>query len=156
MDERVRGKNPVFLPRQSDKRYLRLRYSRNVNESEIRGFFEAMCDGDFEAIAGVLAEDVVLEFPGRRFGGRVEGRRRVMVFLRQNQRLFRGGLLFAVHWAGVAGDRAVAQWTNSGATRSGIDYENRGATVFLIRDGLIAEIHDYVDTERIAETWPDR
>ena len=59
-----------------------------------------------------------------------------------------------MHWVGVAGDRAVVQWTNAGVTRAGADYANRGVTVLHFTDGRIGEIQDYVDTELIAETWP--
>jgi len=101
-----------------------------------------------------LADDVVLEFPGRRFGGLIEGRRRVTVFLRQNQRLFRGRLCFEVDWAGVIGDRAVVQWRNAGVTRGDVEYCNRGVTVFTLDGDCVTRIEDYLDTERIAETWP--
>ena len=124
-----------------------------MDEDDVRGFFESLGGGDFEAAATRLADDVTFEFPGSRFGGRVEGKRRVSVFLRQNQRLFRDGLRFDVHWVGLAGDRVVAQWTNAGVTRDGTDYANRGVTIFRLRDGLIVEIQDYLDTEKIAETW---
>ncbi|MHC4470748.1 MAG: nuclear transport factor 2 family protein [Planctomycetota bacterium] len=126
-----------------------------MDEARIRDFFAAVSRGDRDALEAGLAEDVVLEFPGRRFGGRFAGRRKVLVFLRQNQRLFRDGLGFTVHWAGSFGDRTVAQWTNRGVTRDGADYENRGVTVFTVRDGLVAEIHDYLDTELIAKAWPE-
>jgi ketosteroid isomerase-like protein len=78
----------------------------------------------------------------------------VLVFLKQTQRLFRGGLRFDVAWAGVVGDRAIAQWTNHGTTRDGREYDNRGVSVLRLRDGRVAEIADYLDTERLAETWP--
>lgn len=125
-----------------------------MTADDVRSFFEALSAGAFERLEGRLAEDVALEFPGQRFGGRFEGRRRVMVFLRQNQRLFRGGLRFHVHWAGVAGDRAVAQWTNEGTTRDGRAYTNRGVTIFRIAGGKVVEIQDYLDTERLSQTWP--
>ena len=108
------------------------------------------------SLAALLAEDVVLEFPGERFGGRFAGRRRVMVFLRQNQRLFRDGLHFDLRWVGACGDRVVVEWTNRGVTREGKEYANRGATVFVLRGERVAEIHDYLDTEILARTWPRR
>ncbi|MHC5012674.1 MAG: nuclear transport factor 2 family protein [Planctomycetota bacterium] len=125
-----------------------------LTPEEVVAFFSALGDGRFDEMKERLAEDVVLEFPGSRYGARVEGRRKVIVFLRQNQRLFDGGLAFRVHWAGVDGNRAVAQWTNAGTTRDGKAYENRGCTVFRVAGGRIVEIQDYLDTERIAETWP--
>jgi ketosteroid isomerase-like protein len=126
-----------------------------VTESELRGFFDAVNAGDLDAISGRLAEDVVLEFPGRRFGGLFEGKRKVMLFFRQNRRLFRDGLRFTVLWAGVAGDRGVVQWTNEGVTRGGTAYANRGATVFETDGDRIVAMHDYLDTERMNDTWPD-
>ena len=126
-----------------------------MNERDLRHFFEAMGTGDHDALAARLHESVILEFPGRRFGGQVEGKRRVLVFLRQNQRLFRDGLHFTVKWAAVMGKRGIAQWTNAGVTRSGREYANRGVTVFTFDpDGRCTRIEDYLDTERIAETWP--
>lgn len=125
-----------------------------MTEDDVRGFYAALAEGRFDAIEARLAEDVVFEFPGRRFGSRFEGRRRVLVFLKQNQRLFEGPLRFDVGWAGIAGDRAVAQWTNSGTTKTGRAYANRGVTVFTLRDGRIVRMEDYLDTETLAETWP--
>ena len=68
--------------------------------------------------------------------------------------MFRDGLRFTVSWAGAAGDRAVGEWTNAGVTRDGRPYANRGVTVFRHEGGRIAEIHDYLDTQAMAETWP--
>ena len=125
-----------------------------MDEAAIRAAFEGLGQGDMDPFVNHLAEDVVLEFPGSRFGGRFEGKRKVAVFLKRNQRMFQEGLTFTVHWAGCLGDRAVAQWTNAGTTREGIDYANRGVTVFRLEGDRIVEIQDYLDTERLAETWP--
>ena len=125
-------------------------------EEDIRGCFDALSRGDVEPLVGWLADDCQLEFPGSVFGGTHQGARRIKVFLKQNQRLFEDRIVFTVHWAAVAGDRAIAQWTNAGTTRSGIDYSNRGVTIFhLDRDGQrVTRIEDYLDTEALAETWP--
>lgn len=128
-----------------------------MDETVIRAFFEDLHGGKLDAIAERLHDEVVFEFPGTRFGARVEGKRRVLVFLKQNQRLFRDGLRFDVRWVGVVRDHAVAQWTNAGTTRQGADYRNRGVSVFrAAADGRIIEIQDYLDTEAILTTWPPR
>lgn len=125
-----------------------------MTEADIRGCFDALGRGDVEPLTSRLTEGCELEFPGSVFGGTQRGSRRIKVFLKQNQRLFRDGLVFTVHWAAVVGDRAVAQWTNAGTTRDGRPYANRGVTVFHLRGERIARIEDYLDTERLAETWP--
>lgn len=126
-----------------------------MREEDVRSFFDQVYAGEWDRIEERLDEDAVLDFAGRRFGGRFMGRRKVLVFLKQNQRLFKDGLKFTVHWAGMSGDRAVAQWTNEGTTRSGKPYSNRGVTVFRTAGGKIVEIQDYLDTEMIAATWPE-
>ena len=127
-----------------------------MSPDAVRTFFDDLMASRFEGLEARLADDVVFEVPGRRFGGRQAGKRRVMLFLRANQRLFQDGLRFHVSWVGVAGDRAVAQWTDEGVTRDGIPYANRGVTVFRFAGDKIVEIQDYLDTEKIAETWPVR
>ena len=126
-----------------------------MTEDDVRAFYDDLAAGEFKGLGDRLAEDVWFEFPGSRFGARVEGRRKVVVFLRQNQRLFDGGLTFDVKWACVSGDRAVAQWTNFGRTKTGKDYANRGMTVFHLADGEITGIEDYLDTEILKDTWPE-
>ena len=125
-----------------------------MTEDDVRAFYDDLAAGNFTGLGERLAEDVWFEFPGSRFGARVEGRRKVVVFLRQNQRLFDGGLRFDIAWAGVCGDRAIAQWTNAGRTKTGKDYANRGMTVFHTTDGMITGIEDYLDTEVLSTTWP--
>ncbi len=126
-----------------------------MTEEDIRSFFDQVYAGEWDRIEERLAEDAVLDFAGQRFGGRFMGRRKVLVFLKQNQRLFKDGLKFTVHWAGMSGDRAVAQWTNEGTTRTGMPYSNRGVTIFRTDGDKILEIQDYLDTEMITATWPD-
>jgi ketosteroid isomerase-like protein len=116
--------------------------------------FVSLGEGDVAPLGRWLAEDCVLEFPGSRFGGSYRGARRVLVFLRQNQRLFSGGLKFTVEWATVADGRAVVQWSNQGTTRTGTEYQNRGVTIFELIDERIVRIQDYLDTERLSQTWP--
>jgi len=126
-----------------------------MTEEDVRSFFDQTYAGEWNLIEDRLAENAVLDFAGKRFGGRFMGRRKVLVFLRQNQRLFKDGLKFTVHWVGLSGDRAVAQWTNAGTTRTGKPYSNRGVTIFRVENDKIVEIQDHLDTELLTETWPD-
>jgi ketosteroid isomerase-like protein len=127
--------------------------STRMTKDELLLCYKSLGEGDVTPLGQWLDQDCVLEFPGSRFGGSYQGARRVLVFLRQNQRLFSGGLKFTVEWATVADGRAVVQWTNQGITRTGVDYQNRGVTVFELRDDRIVRIHDYLDTERLSQTW---
>jgi ketosteroid isomerase-like protein len=125
-----------------------------MTADDVRKYFDALNRGDFDHLAERMSDDVRLEFPGERFGGSFEGRRAVLVFLRQNQRLFDGGLRFEVKWAAVSDGRAVAQWTTSGTTRQGKRYRNSGVTIFRFEGPTIVGIQEYLDTEKLASTWP--
>ena len=126
-----------------------------MDPTRIRDAFVALGRGDVASLSDLFAEDVVLEFPGSRFGGRFQGKRKVTIFLKRNQRLFRDGLTFELSWVGGTDDRIVVQWTNHGSTLSGIDYSNRGVTVLRIQDEQVVELQDYLDTEQMAQTWPE-
>ena len=125
-----------------------------MTEAEIRACYEALGEGNVDPLVSRLADDCVLDFPGTVFGGRHQGARKIRVFIRQNQRLFDGGLKFTVQWAGTSGNRVIAQWTNAGTTKTGIEYANRGITVFTFEGAKIVRIEDYLDTETLTETWP--
>ncbi|MEV0197061.1 hypothetical protein [Nonomuraea sp. NPDC050691] len=49
------------------------------------------------------------------------------------------------------GDVVVVEGRNPSVTTSGRDYPNRYCWVFVMRDGEVAEITEYTDTQLIAE-----
>ncbi len=127
-----------------------------MTQEDVKHWFDALSEGNVTPLTDRLTGDCVLEFPGSTFGGEFRGSRRVRVFLRQNQRLFDGGLRFTLHWVMVTDAAAVAQWTNAGRTKQGSPYANRGVTIFRRRGEKIERIEDYLDTEILARTWPGR
>ena len=53
----------------------------------------------------------------------------------------------------VEGDRAVLEWQVTGtATATGRAYDNDYCGVFVIRNGRIAEVREYLDSQHVAET----
>lgn len=47
----------------------------------------------------------------------------------------------------AAGDTVVAEWTSSAAVHGGGRYEQHCIGVFVVRDGMIATVREYFDTE---------
>lgn len=126
-----------------------------MHEQATRKFFDSVSKGDLVAVSGLLAEDCVLDFPGERFGARLEGKRRDGVFLKSSRRLSREALRFDSSWVGAVGDRVVAQWTNEGPASEGAVSSNRGVTLLSFdAEGRIRDIQDDLDTERLAAAWP--
>jgi uncharacterized protein len=47
-----------------------------------------------------------------------------------------------------AGDQVVAEWTSGATARGGGAYLNHNIGVFSVRDGKIASVREYTDTQR--------
>ena len=86
-----------------------------------------------------LAEDAVLDFPG---AGRIEGRRRIVAFVRVLFRKF-PRLEFTIHDVIVEKERSCVVWTNRGERANGNAYSNSGITLAETSDGKIVFISDY-------------
>lgn len=54
-----------------------------------------------------------------------------------------------VHRILADGEVGVAEWTSVATTRDGREYRNRNCLVFVVRDGLVAEVREYTDTDRM-------
>ena len=116
----------------------RLKHTFSTRQlSEI--FFNALNSRDHSDLLAHLAEDAVLDFPG---AGRIEGRRRIIAFVRVLFRKF-PRLEFTIHDVIVEKERACVVWTNRGERANGDAYRNSGITFAKINDGKIVYISDY-------------
>ena len=108
-----------------------------LNNQDIDGFLE-FCD-----------PDVVFTFPGNSlFGGVHRGRDQLARFFGM---LFQvvGDLRFEHRHIMVLGDRAAIEWQDQGTTFRGEPFDNAGVTVMLFRDGLLVEMRDHLDTQKL-------
>ena len=48
------------------------------------------------------------------------------------------------------GDQVVAEWTSRATARGGAAYHNRNVGIFTVRDGKIAAVREYTDTQHAA------
>jgi uncharacterized protein len=53
------------------------------------------------------------------------------------------------------GEWGVAEWTSVARSRAGREYRNDNALVFHVVDGLITEVTEYTDTERMRALFTD-
>jgi ketosteroid isomerase-like protein len=130
---------------------------RAIVRRRIRGtFMNELSDGDYAAVVGRTAHDVVHVFPGE---GALSGTRTSQDALRQwFERLFRlfPVLRFAVDDIAVTGwpwrTLVAVRWRDWGEAADGEPYENRGCEVFEIRWGRATAIHQYLDTKVIDDS----
>ena len=115
-------------------------------------YIEAVRDGDTEAIAASFASDATWVYPGDLpLSGTWRGRDAILGdFLGQLGGLFEPGTPLTLKVTSLlsAGDQVVAEWTSGATARGGAAYLNHNIGVFSVRDGKIASVREYTDTQR--------
>ena len=106
--------------------------------SNIAKLFAAINGRNLPDLGDLCADDVVFRFPKT---APLEGRERVVRFMNVLLRRF-PTLQFTVGRIAEGADRGAAEWTNSGADRSGTPYANEGVTFFEFRNGQIVYMSD--------------
>ena len=109
------------------------------DEAVVRRFIEAMVARDVGAITACFADEVVFHIAGRNpLSGKHRGKQAVMTRLFQAWEEAFGGLEIDVHDV-LATDDHVVVLSDRQATRDGRTLEMRSASVYHVRDELIAE-----------------
>jgi uncharacterized protein len=105
----------------------------------VRRFVDAMVTRNVGAIADCFTDDVVFHIPGRNpLSGDYRGKSEVMIRLFQRWEEGFGGMEINVHGI-VADDDHVVVLSDRRATRASRTVEMRGASIYHVRDGRIAE-----------------
>ncbi len=119
-------------------------------------YVNAVARGDLDAVTAAFTEDVTWTYPGDLpLSGVWHGRDAVVGdFLGGAGRLFAPGSAVEVTLTSVLadGERVLAEWTSRGTTVHGLRYDNRCAGVFTVREGRIAAVREYTDTDHVART----
>lgn len=119
------------------------------NKQIIKEFYEAGDRGDMDACFALLADDIIWTNIGStKYSGKYVGKQALVEQLL--------GPLFGQLKAGISssienmiaeGDFVVAQTTGTAETKDGKPYNNSYCQVIRIREGKIAEVKEYFDTE---------
>jgi uncharacterized protein (TIGR02246 family) len=121
----------------------------------LQDYLAALTAGDLDAIAASFAEDAVWYLHGTLpLSGAKRGRAAIMDFLIGAGSLFQPGTQrFRFGQVTVEGDRAVLEWQVTGqAAATGLAYDNDYCGVFVIREGRITEVREYLDSQHVAAT----
>ncbi len=126
--------------------------STEDNRRLIERWYEALAAGDFQTIFDMHHDDVVYNMVGNTpVSGRIYGKDACcngMIAQKLLDKLVPGEVRFAKRWKIVAaeGDRVVGLMQGGGPTKNGQSYEQTYCEIFTIRDGKIAEMHNFFDT----------
>jgi uncharacterized protein len=117
-------------------------------------YLDALVAGDLDAIAASFAEDATWSLHGDLpLAGTKHGREEIMRFLVGAGALYRPGTQsFTFGEITAEADRAVLEWHVQGvASATGRPYDNAYCGVFVIGDGRIAAVREYLDTLHAAD-----
>jgi ketosteroid isomerase-like protein len=123
------------------------------NKALLQGIFAETAKGNGRPFVDALADGVRWTIIGRTAWSRTyQGKRAVLgELLRPLAEQLGGQNVVSAERFVADGDVVVVEGRNHSVTRSGHDYPNRYCWIFVLRDGKIAEITEYTDTQLIAE-----
>jgi uncharacterized protein len=118
-------------------------------------YLDALVAGDVDRIAQSFAVDATWSLHGTLpLAGEKRGRAAIMAFLLGAGSLYQPGTQeFSFGELIAEEDRAVLEWNVRGvAAATGRCYDNDYCGVFVIRDGRIVSVREYLDTQHASET----
>jgi ketosteroid isomerase-like protein len=122
------------------------------NKRVVKELYGAFGRGDIAAVRALLAEDVICHLPGTvpHYSGTYQGQKSVADFF-QNLYANVGVEAFEPREFVAEGDRVlVIGWSRGRVKNTGRTFDNSWVMAFCIRDGRIAKLQEYADTQALA------
>ena len=119
-------------------------------------FFARFSANDIPGALDTLSEDSTYWIAGRReiipTSGTHTKARMARIFEAMCERLD-GGMRMTVKSAIAEGDRVALEVESLGRLKDGRVYNNQYHVLMKVADGRIVEVHEYLDTQHVLETW---
>ncbi len=113
--------------------------------------FRAINAQQWEQLLAFFRDDAVLIFPGTSpLSGEHRGKESIKKYFRR-MHIAVPDLTFEIRAMSESGDLVMIEWRNTGKTRRGSAYDNYGVTVLQFKEGMVLELRDYLDTERLKQ-----
>lgn len=125
---------------------------RAANIALVTRYYEALAEGDFDALAALHSDDVVFNLVGSTpVSGRWEGKAECfgpVVADGVIGKLVADTIRFSRQWRIMCADdeRVVGLMRGGGMGTNGHEYLQTYCQVLTIRDGLIVQLHEFFDT----------
>ena len=121
------------------------------NKQLVREFFALMNRGDVPAIVAAYAADGYLQTMGRTLISGKYTRAQIEAAAGQIYEVFPQGLTFTIDALTAEGERVAVEAHSEGRHVSGAIYSNDYHFLFVFRDGKLALLREYMDTERVTD-----
>lgn len=126
-----------------------------ANKTLVREAYAAISRGDLKQFLARLADDVTWTFVGtHRFGRTFRGKDDIVDNLcRVLGAHLDGVIVLDIVNLVAEGDLVVAEMQGRAVTPGGQRYDNRYCVVLTVRDGLIRDLREYLDTELVTAVF---
>ena len=121
------------------------------NKQLVREFFAIMNRGDVPAIVAAYAPDGYLQTMGRTLISGKYTRAQIEAAAGQIYAVFPQGLTFTIDALTAEGERVAVEAHSEGRHVSGTTYSNEYHFLFVFREGKLAVLREYMDTERVTD-----
>jgi len=113
--------------------------------------FDAINEQQWDKLLAFFHDDAGLIFPGTSpLSGEHRGKESIKKYFRR-MHIAVPDLTFEIRSMAESSDIVMIEWRNRGKTRRGDAYDNYGVTVLQFREGMVFELRDYLDTERLKQ-----
>lgn len=126
-----------------------------ANKQLVRDAWNRVSTGDAEGFMNALADDVTWTFFGtHRFAGTIRGKQELIAKLfAPLGDILDGGIKVTIDTITAEVDRVIIEARGTAATKKGQRYDNSYCIVVTVRDGKIAQVREYLDTELVTSVF---
>jgi uncharacterized protein len=121
------------------------------NKQLVRDFFVAMNAGDVPRLVAAYADDGYLRTMGRTLISGKFTKAQIQAAAGQIYEVFPQGIQFTIDAMTAEGERVAVEAHSQGLHVSGQTYSNEYHFLFEFRDGKLAVLKEYMDSERITD-----
>jgi ketosteroid isomerase-like protein len=122
------------------------------NKALVRQFFDLYTRVGVNDALHLLAEDAVWSFPARSRMAASFTKPEAAKNFGRIMAMFEGKMAYTIHSMTAEADRVAVEFEGFGELKNGRSYNNLYHFLFVIRDGAIASIKEYMDTLYVVET----
>lgn len=119
-------------------------------------FFQRISASDIDGALATLADDATWLLPGnpdRTPSSGLYGKARIGRLFRRMLDQMPGGLAMTVTGAVAEGDRVALEVVSQGDLLNGRQYRQSYHVLMAFRDGRIATVREYLDTQHVHDVW---
>ena len=125
------------------------------NKALIESMYAALADGNAEGFLGALADDMHWTIIGNTVFSKTYASKRQFIeeLIEPFMQNMDGHAEITPHNLIAEGDFVAMQSRGRARTKTGRDYNNTYCHVFRVRDGKVAEVTEYLDTELVTAAF---